>query len=119
MLALFPSARVRALVRAYNSTYWADQWSVSHPCSTTCVTVVTAYLVQYPPSCRLPLPSVKSSRSALGMAVSVRSGWEEKTLSRISSQGWRGSPSYSGKYVVGLRILTASTLAQGFLPNKA
>jgi hypothetical protein len=81
MLAVFPSARVRALVRADNSAHWTDQWSGSHPCSTTCVTVVTAYQVQYPPSCRFKLPSVKSSRWVLGVAVSVRSGfWEWQCL---------------------------------------
>jgi hypothetical protein len=79
MLAVFPSARVRALVRVCNSARWADQWSGSQPCSTTGVTVVTAYPVQYPPSCSLRLPSEKSSRLTLGMAVSVRPGQKEKT----------------------------------------
>jgi hypothetical protein len=40
-------------------------------------------------------------------------------LSRISLQEWRGSPSSSGKYVVGLRVLTVSTYTRGFSPNKA
>jgi hypothetical protein len=54
--------------------------------------VVTAYPIWYPPSHRLRLPSVKSSRSALGIAVSARTDWEEKTSSKTSSQEWRAPP---------------------------
>jgi hypothetical protein len=56
------------------------------------VPVVTAYPIWYPPSRRLRLPSVKSSRSALGIAVSARTDWEEKTSSKTSSQEWRAPP---------------------------